>query len=99
MQQLAQQGRSRADTGPPTPAVRRTSRDGSLPQDGAHSMRRAIRAQREAHATGLEPTTIDLDLGDSPRHPTGVLHRDLIPRPVIPERDFEAPPRARNAGA
>ena len=45
---------------------------GASPQDGAHSMRRAIRGQRKARATGRQGTAIDLDLDEAPRHPARV---------------------------
>lgn len=83
------------------PVMTGVSRDsGAVPFiRGWHALDELRRPQSTEGSYCRTPgASIDLDSGDAPRNPAGVLDRDLIARRVVAERDRETPPRARDAG-
>src|SRR5206468_6972445 len=67
------------------------------PEEDANAASRAVIDEGKARAAGRQRHPVDLHSGDASRHPARVLDRDLVAGRVVPKRDLEMAPGARNA--
>src|SRR5437763_6694232 len=73
------------------------SRASWSPEEDANAASRAVIDEGKARAAGRQRHPVDLHSGDASRHPARVLDRDLVAGRVVPKRDLEMAPGARNA--
>src|SRR5690242_1690136 len=69
-----------------------------LPEDDTDTVCLAVARQGDAAARDGEGSAVDFYARDAPGHPVRILDPDLVARRVVPERDLEVIPRARDAG-